>query len=119
MFSRRVPEARQPNRLTRALADARRTGRSLVDLTLSNPTRAGIRYPETLLAPLNDARALTYRPEPFGLREAREAVADRYASRGLRIPPDRVVLTSSTSEAYSPIFNLLGDAGQSNLLSPA
>jgi alanine-synthesizing transaminase len=118
MFSRRVPDDRRPNRLAAALADARRRGRPLIDLTVSNPTRVGIRYPETLLAALADARALTYRPEPFGLGDAREAVAETYARRGVRIAPDRIMLTASTSEAYSLLFKLLCDAGQSSVLTP-
>jgi alanine-synthesizing transaminase len=118
MFSRRVPDDRRPNRLACALADARRTGRPLLDLTVSNPTRVGIRYPETLLAALNDTRALTYRPEPFGLLEARKAVAATYARRAVRVSPDRIMLTASTSEAYSLLFKLLCDAGESNVLTP-
>jgi alanine-synthesizing transaminase len=118
MFSRRVPDDRRPNRLAAALADLRRNGAPLIDLTVSNPTRVGIRYPETLLAALADARALTYRPEPFGLREAREAIADTYERRGVRISPDRIMLTASTSEAYSLLFKLLCDAGRSSVLTP-
>jgi alanine-synthesizing transaminase len=118
MFSRRVPDDRRPNRLAAALADARRSGGPLIDLTVSNPTRVGIQYPEALLAALSDARALTYRPQPFGLREAREAVADTYARRGVRIGPDRIMLTASTSEAYSLLFKLLCDAGASSVLTP-
>jgi alanine-synthesizing transaminase len=118
MFSRRVPEDRRPNRLAAALADARRRGGPLIDLTVSNPTRVGIRYPGTLLAALADTRALTYRPEPFGMPEAREAIAQTYARRGVGITADRIMLTASTSEAYSLLFKLLCDAGESNVLTP-
>jgi alanine-synthesizing transaminase len=118
MFSRRVPDDRRPNRLAAALADVRRGGGPLIDLTVSNPTRVGIQYPDTLLSALADRRALTYRPEPFGRREAREAVADMYARRGVGITPDRIMLTASTSEAYSLLFKLLCDAGQSSVLTP-
>ena len=118
MFSRRVPDDRRPNRLAAALADARRRGGPLIDLTVSNPTRVAIRYPETLLASLADARGLTYRPAPFGLREAREAVAETFARRGVRMASDRIMLTASTSEAYSLLFKLLCDAGESSVLTP-
>ncbi len=118
MFSRRVPDDRRPNRLAAALADARRRGRPLIDLTVSNPTRVGIQYPAALLEALADARALTYCPDPFGLRSAREAVAETYARRGVRIIPDRIMLTASTSEAYSLLFKLLCDAGESSVLTP-
>src|SRR4051812_13743530 len=105
MFSTRVPDERTPTRFARALAAARGRG-TLLDLTLSNPTRAGIPYPPDLLAPLADPASLVYRPEPFGLETAREAVAATYRERGLRLDRERIVLTASTSEAYSILFKL-------------
>ncbi len=67
-----------------------------------------------MLDGLSSARALTYAPQPFGLPEARRAVACDYARRGIPASPDRIVLTASTSEAYSLLFKLLcapdGDA---------
>jgi alanine-synthesizing transaminase len=116
-FSRRVPDDRQPNRLSRALERARQSG-ALLDLTLSNPTRAGITYPADLLAGLADPGSLDYAPSPFGLRAAREAVAAEYARRGVAIDADRIVLTASTSEAYSLLFKLLCEPGGSSVLTP-
>jgi alanine-synthesizing transaminase len=111
MFSRRVPSDLRSNRLSAAISARRAAGRDFIDLTLTNPTRAGIRYPEDLLRPLVSAEAMTYVPEPFGLRSAREAVAANEARRGtgVAVDPDRVVLTASTSEAYSLLFKLLCD----------
>ena len=117
MFSRRVPDDRALTRLARAAADARARG-PVLDLTLSNPTRAGLDYPPNILRPLSDAAALIYAPEPLGLREAREAVADTYARRGLRVSADRIVLTASTSDAYSVLFKLLCEPGRSSVLTP-
>ena len=117
MFSTRVPGDRRPNDLARVLARARARG-PVVDLTRSNPTRAGIHYPPDLLAGLSDPAALTYRPAPLGLRDAREAIAADYARRGLRVDADRIVLTTSTSEAYSILFKLLCEPGQSDVLTP-
>jgi hypothetical protein len=37
-----------------------------IDLTASNPTRAGFAYPADLLAPLADPDALRYDPQPLG-----------------------------------------------------
>ena len=118
MFSGRVPSDRQMNRLSALLTRVRET-RTLIDLTVSNPTRVGIRYPEQLLAPLADPAALTYCPHPFGMEEAREAVAETYARRGLPIDTQHVILTASTSEAYSLLFKLLCDPGQADVLTPA
>jgi alanine-synthesizing transaminase len=109
MFSTRTPPHLAPNRLAQALLELQRAGRPVIDLTESNPTRAGFEYPPDLLAPLADARGLAYQPRPFGLIEARRAVAKEYARRGIAVPAERVVLTSSTSEAYSLLFKLLAD----------
>ena len=75
MFSRRTAWARSPNRLTALLEERRRRGATLLDLTETNPTRAGLRAPADILATLADPAALAYEPEPFGSRAAREAVA--------------------------------------------
>jgi alanine-synthesizing transaminase len=117
MFSDRVPQDRRPTRLAAALAQARST-RRLLDLTVSNPTCVGIHYPDTLLAPLSQPEGLVYRPSPFGLLDACQAVAEMYAQRGLRMDARQIVLTASTSEAYSLLFKLLGDPGQSDVLTP-
>lgn len=83
-----------------------------MDLTESNPTRAGFDYPAGLLRPLADTAALRYEPEPFGLASARAAVAADQARRGAHAQPSQVVLTSSTSEAYSWLFKLLCNPGE-------
>ena len=98
LFSTRVPDDRAPTRLASALAKASADGR-VIDLTISNPTLAGIPYPDGLLAPLADPAAIAYRPAGLGLADARDAVAETYRSRGLEMPAERIVLTSSTSEA--------------------
>ena len=116
MFSSRIPASLAPNRLTEAVRAARADGRSFIDLTESNPTRADFDYPADLLAPLADARALRYDPQPAGALDAREAVAADYARRGVMVAPERIVLTSSTSEAYSLLFKLLADAGDEMLV---
>lgn len=116
MFSRRIPPQLEPNALARAVAGLRERGVPITDLTSSNPTRADIAYPDHLLAPLADAAALRYDPHPFGLPAARAAVAADHARRGVTIDPAHVVLTASTSEAYSWLFKLLCDAGDAVLV---
>ena len=109
-----MPGALAPNRLTQVLRRLRATGTPLVDLTLTNPTTAHIEYPESMLDAFADARSFTYAPAPLGLTEAREAIARDYQRNGIKVAADRIVLTSSTSEAYSLLFKLLceptGDA---------
>jgi alanine-synthesizing transaminase len=118
MFSSRVPSNLDSNAVARALSRARAASRPLLDLTASNPTMAGFVYPETLLAPLQSREALTYEPSPFGHKGARAAVAADYAGRGLTISADRIVLTSSTSDAYSLLFKLLCEPAGDSVLVP-
>ena len=116
MFSSRPPPNLTPNRMAQTLARLRADGRAIIDLTESNPTRAGLEYPPDLLAPLAHPRGLAYQPCPFGLIEARRAVAAEYARRGVAVPADRIVLTVSTSDAYSLLFKLLADPGEEVLV---
>jgi alanine-synthesizing transaminase len=101
-----------------AIRAARAAGRELVDLTVSNPTVCGFDYDaEEILRPLSDPGAMTYDPDPRGMRVAREAVAGYYADHGARVDPDAVVLTTSTSEGYGYLFRLLCDAGDEVLVA--
>ncbi len=111
MISSRLPRDLAPNRVSRAVEHCRASGRPLVDLTLSNPTRAGFHYPDDLLQPLADAAALQYEPQALGLPAAREAVSREYARQGLQIDASRIALTSSTSEAYALLFKLFCNPG--------
>src|SRR5450631_243584 len=117
VFSSRLKWDSQPNPLSILLAEKRRKGAAILDLTESNPTRAGFDYPGgELLAALADPRALLYDPDPCGLLAAREAVSGYYAQRGVDVPASRILLTASTSEAYSYLFKLLADAGDEILV---
>lgn len=117
MFSSRLRQTAGRNRLALALDRRRASGLPVIDLTLSNPTRAGFAYPPGVLAPMTQERALYYEPEPFGMRSARQAISDDFARRGLAVPPNRIVLTASTSEAYSLLLKLLCDPGD-GVLAP-
>jgi alanine-synthesizing transaminase len=90
----------------------------LIDLTLSNPTVCGFSYDaEAILYPLGSLAAMIYDPDPRGIRSARESVAGYYADHGAAVDPDSLVLTTSTSEAYSYLFRLLCDAGDEVLVA--
>ncbi|MEP6915883.1 MAG: pyridoxal phosphate-dependent aminotransferase [Acidobacteriota bacterium] len=118
MFSSRVPGALAPNRLTVEIRRARSSGRSLIDLTLSNPTEAGIRYPESMLDALADRASQRYQPRSLGLPVTREAIACDYRRRGLAVAPAHIVVTASTSEAYSLLFKLLCEPSGTAALVP-
>ena len=110
MFSKRTEWKLTPNRFTQAQANLRSAGTEVLDLSVSNPTRAGFHFEsEDILGSLALPEAMDYDPQPKGLRKAREAVARYYrdAHEGYDVDPDSLILTTSTSEAYSYIFRLL------------
>ena len=109
--STRLPSDLAPNRLATAVVAARASGRPLIDLTESNPTRADLPYPADLLAALASPEALAYEPQPFGRERARAAVSADYARRGVEVPASRICLSASTSEAYAWLFKLLCEPG--------
>jgi alanine-synthesizing transaminase len=117
VFSSRLKFDRNPNPISMLLAEKRRARAKVLDLTESNPTRAGFIYPEReILEALSNADALRYDPAPRGLLPAREAVSRYYAQRGADVPASRLVLTASTSEAYAYLFKLLTNPGDEVLV---
>jgi alanine-synthesizing transaminase len=113
-FSSRVGSGLEPNEFFRAVDRLRSTGSHVWDLTVSNPTLAGLEYPlEEIQAALGQAARHAYQPDPRGLPSAREAVAEYYRGHGKTVSADAILLTSGTSEAYGHLFKLLcapGDA---------
>ncbi len=90
----------------------------MFDLTISNPTVCGFAYEaDLILGALISPAALTYDPNPKGIRLAREAVAQYYAEHKAEADPDDIILTTSTSEAYSFLFRLLCDPGDTVLVA--
>src|SRR5580700_5682188 len=119
MFSLRTNWRLRPNALSRALEEARAAGRKILDLTVSNPTEAGVRpEAEIVLAALANPEAMHYDPQPRGLLAARRAVCGYYreAHEVFDLDPERLILTTSTSEAYSYVFRLLCNPGDEVLV---
>jgi len=117
MFSARTAWDRTENELARLVAEARASGRRLVDLTESNPTRCNIVDLAPAIAELGHPRGAVYEPWSLGHPVAREAVAGHYRAKGYDIDSDHIVITASTSESYGFLFHLLGDVGD-NVLVP-
>jgi alanine-synthesizing transaminase len=118
MFSTRFNWQLTPNRLALLIEEKRRAAVPLLDLTESNPTRAGFAYPaDEILHALAHPLALRYEPQPRGLLVARTAVSAYYQARGYTVTPDHLHLTASTSEAYAYLLKLLADYGH-NVLVP-
>ncbi len=117
MFAARTNWPLEPNRLSRELAEWRRRGLPVLDLTESNPTRCGLGPDEQVIrAAFDEAQTAVYEPDPRGPLAARKAVVNYYVERGAGVSPEQIFLTSSTSEAYSYIFRLLADPGDEILV---
>jgi aspartate/methionine/tyrosine aminotransferase len=110
-FSRRTDWNTEESELARAHRLRAESGLPIADLTASNPTRCGFSFDGQLLEALTDSQALDYDPQPRGLLRAREAVCGYYADHDVALAPENIVLTTSTSEAYSFLFRLLCDPG--------
>jgi aspartate/methionine/tyrosine aminotransferase len=119
MFSQRTNWKLAQNRFTQALEQVRASRAKILDLTVSNPTRAGLRYDEqAILGALAAPRALDYDPQAKGLHEARQAVAAYYREEHevRDLDAEQIILTTSTSEGYSFVFRLLCNAGDELLV---
>jgi len=118
MFADRTNWNLAPNRLSEALARHRAARKPLLDLTVSNPTECGFAFEErAILEALRYPEGLKYEPAPRGLLSARQAVCEYYGKRGA-VSVDDIILTTSTSEAYSFVFRLLCNPGD-EILIPA
>lgn len=118
MFSERTNWKLEKNRLTETLEELRRKGARILDLTVSNPTRVGLAYdPRAILNAMTSPEALDYDPQPKGQRAARETVAAYYRSdHDCDLDPERIILSTSTSEGYSFVFRLLANPGDELLV---
>lgn len=111
MLSRRAHWSAPVNPITIAQTERRARGGEILDLTVSNPTTAGLAYPvEEIAEAFARAARSAYDPAPLGIPGAREAVAQH-----LGCSAADVVITASTSEAYSYLFKLLADPGDAIL----
>lgn len=116
-FSKRTQWNTSLNPLTNEVEHCRRTETPFLDLTVSNPTQCGFEfYRDDLLKAFQDSKNLTYTPNPRGLLDARKALCEDYAARGVALKPDQIFLTASTSEAYSFLFHLLFETGETLMI---
>ena len=111
-FARRTNWPQETNALNKAIEDLRKRGIDILDLTASNPTSCGFLYPEGMLSALNSLDNLHYHPDACGMEKARQAVAQYYAHRKLPLSGRDIILTASTSEAYSFLMRLLVNPGE-------
>lgn len=116
-FSQRTNWHREHNRLTRAFELRQKSGQPIYDLTISNPTQCGFEYPEhDILRAVSNTSSFVYQPDPRGLASARASIARLYREKNAAVDPSDIFLTASTSEAYSLLFKLLCDPGDSVII---
>jgi alanine-synthesizing transaminase len=117
MFAGRTNWNLKSNRLSEALAQRRASGKPLLDLSASNPTECRFDNDRhAILQALSNPGSLSYDPDPKGLLSARRAVAEYYSARTIVVPAEDIILTTSTSEAYSFAFRLLCNPGDELLI---
>jgi len=117
LFSSRTNWDFRSSDLFALLQEKRGRREEIIDLTEANPTRCGFDYDQPpVLQHLATHESLTYAPDPKGLRSARLAVVEFYRKQGITIDPEHLLLTASTSEAYTFLFRLLCNVGDSVLL---
>ena len=120
MLSSRLPKDLSPSpffeELERAKADvfaecANSNDLPFIDMTVSSPLRVGL--PFDLAPAVEKAKSEfgTWVADAAGRREAREAVAEYYRERGGNFTAGQIILTASTSEAYSVLFKTFCDPG--------
>src|SRR5215469_15486065 len=118
MFSSRTNWPLTPNRFTQILNELRSSGVPLLDLTVSNPTQCGFHYDSAaILSAFQNPTSLVYDAQPKGTLAARCEVARYYLNdHHTTVDPEALLLTTSTSEAYSYVFRLLCNPGEELLL---
>lgn len=114
MLSSRLPENLSPSPFFTELENIKAVVRNepdFIDMTVSSPLRVGL--PFDLAPAVEKAKSEfgTWVADAAGRREAREAVAEYYRERGGAFTAGQIILTASTSEAYSVLFKTFCDPG--------
>ena len=119
MLSSRLPKDLSPSpffaELERVKASAKKDaaegGLSFIDMTVSSPVKAGL--PIDLDDAVETARKDfgCWNPDASGWKSARETVVEYYRERGGNFTAGQILLTASTSEAYSVLFKTFCDPG--------
>ncbi|MBF0570753.1 MAG: pyridoxal phosphate-dependent aminotransferase [Candidatus Omnitrophica bacterium] len=115
-FAYRTNWRQETNALNKALEELESRHIPVMDLTASNPTVCGFVFSDEMLSALNVPENLRYQPDACGMRKARQAVADHYARQKVFLSPGDIILTASTSEAYSFLMRLLVNPGEKILI---
>ena len=111
MLSSRLPKDLSPSPFFAELERAKASAKPFIDMTVSSPVKAGL--PIDLKAAVDEGRESfgCWNPDAAGWNSAREAVVEYYRERGGNFDAGQIILTASTSEAYSVLFKAFCDPG--------
>ena len=114
MLSSRLPKDLSPSPFFTELENIKAVVRNepdFIDMTVSSPLRVGL--PFDLAPAVEKAKAEfgTWVADAAGRHDARDAVAEYYRERGGAFTAGQIILTASTSEAYSVLFKTFCDPG--------
>jgi alanine-synthesizing transaminase len=116
-FAHRTHWNLDENALSRTLTSLRIAGKTILDLTRSNPTECGFDYDrKRIQRAFSHSEIAVYQPDPRGMLRAREAASAYYADLETSVATNDLVLTSGTSEGYSFVFRLLCNPGDEVLI---
>jgi len=111
MLSSRLPKDLSPSPFFAELELAKAESAPFIDMTVSSPVKAGL--PVDLDTAVDEGRKDfgNWNPDAAGWKSAREAVVEYYRERGGNFTAGQIILTASTSEAYSVLFKTFCDPG--------
>ena len=111
MLSSRLPKDLSPSPFFAELERAKAESAPFIDMTVSSPVKAGL--PIDLDAAVDEGRESfgCWNPDAAGWKSARQAVVEYYRERGGNFDAGQIILTASTSEAYSVLFKAFCDPG--------
>ena len=119
MLSSRLPKDLSPSpffaELERVKAcakkDAAEGGLPFIDMTVSSPVKAGLPIDMDMAVEESRKDFGCWNPDAAGWKSARDAVVEYYRERGGNFTAGQIILTASTSEAYSVLFKTFCDPG--------
>ena len=114
MLSSRLPKDLTPSPFFTELENIKAAVRNepdFIDMTVSSPLRVGLPFDLAPAVELAKSEFGTWVADAAGRRDAREAVVEYYRERGGAFTAGQIILTASTSEAYSVLFKTFCDPG--------
>jgi alanine-synthesizing transaminase len=115
MFSKIAGKLHGPSNALYKLRDELKAQKNdIQDLISGNINDQGFVFPQDLIEEIlvrASRQCRTYRPDSFGQKSARQAVAEYYRQLNVPFDPECILITPGTSMSYWYCFKLLADEG--------